>query len=62
MKSNTKPYISAEIFVDYVQTVLLLNLAELRRLDEFSEEMAVLLVDNCPSHITTDIIHLLTEA
>jgi hypothetical protein len=52
MKSNAKRYISAEIFLDYVQTVFLSNLAELRRLDEFAEEMAVLLMDNCPSHIS----------
>jgi phosphoglycerol transferase MdoB-like AlkP superfamily enzyme len=32
--------------------VFLPNLAELRRLDEFAEEMAVLLLDNCPSHVT----------
>jgi hypothetical protein len=62
MKSNARPYISAEIFLDYDQTVLLSNLGELRRLDEFAEEMAVLLADNCPRHITTDIIRLLTEA
>jgi hypothetical protein len=52
MKSNAKPYVSAGIFLDHVQTVFLPNLAELRRLDEFAEEMAVLLMDNCRSHIT----------
>jgi hypothetical protein len=52
MKSNAKPYINAEIFLDYLQTVFLPNLAELRRLDEFAGEMAVLLMDNWPSQIT----------
>jgi hypothetical protein len=71
MKSNAKSYISPEIFLDYIQTVLLPNLAELRRLDEldeldelnelnemneFAEEMAVLLMDNCPSHITCVVL------
>jgi hypothetical protein len=31
-------------------------------LDEFAEEMAVLRMDNCPSHITSDVIALLTKA
>jgi hypothetical protein len=30
-------------------------------LDAFSEEIALLLVENCPSHIKTDVISLLTE-
>jgi hypothetical protein len=41
--------------------VFLPNLAELPPLDEFAEEMAVLLMDNCPSHMTSDWIALLTE-
>jgi hypothetical protein len=51
MKSNANPYINAEIFFDYVQAVFLPNLAELRRLDEFAEETAVLLMDNPSSHV-----------
>jgi hypothetical protein len=52
MKLNAKPYINAEIFLDYFRTVFRPNLAELRRLDEFAEEMPVFLTDYCPSHIT----------
>jgi hypothetical protein len=52
MKLNGKSYINAEMFLGYVQTVLLPNLAELRRLDEFAEQTAVLLIDNPPSHFT----------
>jgi hypothetical protein len=62
MKSNAKLCINAGIFLDYVQTVFLLNIAEARRLDEFAKEIAVLLMDNCRSHITSDLIALLTEA
>jgi hypothetical protein len=51
-KSNVKPYINAEMFLDCVQTVFLPNFAELWRLDEFAEEMSVLLMENCPSQIT----------
>jgi hypothetical protein len=53
---------NAEIFLDYIRTVFLPNLAELRTLDAFSEETAVLLMDNCPSHVTDEIIGLFTEA
>jgi hypothetical protein len=55
-KSNAKPYINAEIFLDHVQTMFLSNLAELRRWDEFAEEMAVLLMDNCPSHVACAVM------
>jgi hypothetical protein len=56
MKSNAKPDINAEIFVDYVWTVLLPNPGELRRLNEFAEEMVVLLTDNYPSHIACAVM------
>jgi hypothetical protein len=56
MKSNAKPYINAEIFLDDVQTVFLPNLAEPRRLDEFAGEMAVLLMNNCAGDITCIVI------
>jgi hypothetical protein len=62
MKSSAKSYINIEIFLDSRQTVFLSNLAELRRLDEFAEEMAVFLMDNCPNQITSNVIALLTEA
>jgi hypothetical protein len=59
--SNPSPYIRAENFLDYIGTVFLPNLVELRTLDGFTEETGVLLMDNCPSHVTDDIIVLLTE-
>jgi hypothetical protein len=62
VRSNPKPCINAESFHDYIQTVFLPNLAELRALHGFAEETGVLLMDNCPSHVTDEIIGLLTEA
>jgi hypothetical protein len=53
LKSNLKPYLNAEIFRDYIRTVFLPNFAELRVLDEVAEEMALLLMDNWSSNITT---------
>jgi hypothetical protein len=61
-RSNPSPSINAEIFLEYIRTVFLPNLAELRTLDAFTEETGVLVMDNCPSHVTDDIIGLLTEA
>jgi hypothetical protein len=62
LRSNPKPYINAEIFLDSIRTVFLPNLAELRTLDGFTEETGVSLIHNCPSPVTDDIIGLLTEA
>jgi hypothetical protein len=62
LRSNPSRYINAQIFLDYIRTVFLPNLAELRMLDAFTEETGVLLMDNCPSQVTDDIIGLLTEA
>jgi hypothetical protein len=42
LMSNPKPYINVEIFLDYIRTVFLPNLAELRTLHAFTEETRVL--------------------
>jgi hypothetical protein len=60
--SNSKPYINSEIFLDYIRTVFLLNLTELRTLRQFAEDIAVLLMDNYPSQVTADVIGLLAES
>jgi hypothetical protein len=62
LRSNPKPDMNAKSFLDYIQMVSLPNLAELRTLDGFAEETGVLLMDNCPSHMSDDVISLLTEA
>jgi hypothetical protein len=61
-KSNRKPCVNAGIFLDFIRTVFVPHIAELRTLDAFSEEVGVLLMRDCPSHIIDDLIHLLTEA
>jgi hypothetical protein len=58
LKSNNKRYINAEMLSDYIRTVLLPNFVRLPTLGEF----AVLLIDNYPSHVTDDVVHLLTKA
>jgi hypothetical protein len=46
LKARAKPYINAEIFLEYIRTVFLPNLNELRSLEEFGNEDAVVLMDN----------------
>jgi hypothetical protein len=40
-KARAKPYINAQIFFEYIRTVFLPNLNELRSLEEFANENAV---------------------
>jgi hypothetical protein len=56
LRSNPSPYINAEIFLDYIPTVFLTNLAELRTFDAFTKETGVLLMVNCPSRVMSLII------
>jgi hypothetical protein len=46
LKGRAKPYINAEIFLEYIRTAFLSILNELRSLEEFAEENAVRLMDN----------------
>jgi hypothetical protein len=61
LESNAKPSISAEIFLDSISTVFLLNRAEPWTLNECTEEIGMFLMDDWPSHVTDDVIHPLTE-
>jgi hypothetical protein len=62
LKSRAKPYINAENFEKQIRTVFLSNLDELQSLEEFSAEDAILLMDNCPSHVGEMILNLLHDA
>jgi hypothetical protein len=62
LKCRSKPYINSEIFEQYLRTVFLPNLNELRTLEQFGDEEAVLMMDNCPSHVTDVILTLLRDA
>jgi hypothetical protein len=62
LKSRAKPYINAEIFEEYLGTVFLPDLDELRSLEEFAAEDAILVMDNCPSHVGEVILNLLRHA
>jgi hypothetical protein len=56
-KSCAKAYLNAEIFQEYVMTMFLPDLNELRSREQFAEQEVVLLMDNAPGHvISCDVI------
>jgi hypothetical protein len=62
LKSNSRPYLNAEIFLDYTRSVVLPYVIGLRSLAGLVEKDAVLSMDNCSAHVTDDVIRLLTDA
>jgi hypothetical protein len=62
LKSDHRPYVKAEIFLEDVRTLFLPYLVCVRGLGAFAAEEAVLLMENCSAHVTDDVIRLLTEA
>jgi hypothetical protein len=62
MKSNSRPYLNAEIFLDYIRSVFLLYGIGLRSLTGLVAEDAVSLIDYYSADITDNEIHLLTTA
>jgi hypothetical protein len=61
-KARAKPYINAEHFFEYIRTVFLPILNERQSLEDFADEGIVLLMDNCPSHVSEEILSLLRDA
>jgi hypothetical protein len=61
LKHRAKSYINTEMFAEYIRMMFIPNLNELRNLEQFANEDAVLLMDNCPSHVGDMILNLLRE-
>jgi hypothetical protein len=61
LKSCSKPYISVGFFIDQIHIVFLLNLIELRNLEEFCNANVILLIDNYTSDMTDMILNLLQD-
>jgi hypothetical protein len=60
LKSCAKAYFNAEIFQEYVMTVFLPDLNELRSREQFAEQEAILLMDNGPDHVMSCHVMLVT--
>jgi hypothetical protein len=56
LRSNARPCSNAEIVLDYIRTVFLPSLADLRTFDGFADETGVLLMNNCPNHVLSLMI------
>jgi hypothetical protein len=59
LKHRVIPYINVKIFKEYICSVFISNLNELRNLEQFVDKDTVLLIDNYPSHIGKLILVLL---
>jgi hypothetical protein len=62
LKVRSNPSINGEFFLDYIRTVFLSNLNELRALEEFAERDAIVLMKNCPSHVADEVLGFLRHA
>jgi hypothetical protein len=62
LRERSKPYISHEFFFEYITTIFLPYLNELRDSEELEACEAVLLMDNCSSHVSDDVVAVLANA
>jgi hypothetical protein len=61
LKHRSKPYVNRKLFLDYLKTIFVPYLTEIRDSEELDGCEAVLLMDNCSPHIADDVIALLTS-
>jgi hypothetical protein len=54
-------YVDAEIFYNYLRNVLIPTIRDYRESNQATDACAVLLMDNCTSHLKTETIQLLSE-
>jgi hypothetical protein len=62
LKHRAKPYVNAELFEDYLRSVLLSHLIITRIVKDLREKDAVPLMDTCSPHISPSVIELLSTA
>ena len=62
MEHRDKPYVNAQLFQNYVETVFLPHLQSACLRLGLPEEEAVLLMDNCSPHLTGRVLELLSAA
>jgi hypothetical protein len=62
LRHRSKPCVSGELFFEYINTIFVPYLNELRDSQELKACEAVLLINNCSPHISDDIVAVLTRA
>jgi hypothetical protein len=62
LKSNQRPYINADIFLESIRTSHQPYFLRVRQLPAVAEELVVWLMENCSGHVADHVIRLLIEA
>jgi hypothetical protein len=62
LKKRSKPYVNRTLFLDYINSVFIPYVNELRESEELYDCEAVLLMDNCSPHMADEVITALTNA
>jgi hypothetical protein len=62
LQLNQKPYINAGIFLDYIRIIFVPYIDTFRGLAVLTQEISILLLDDCSAHFSDDVVHILTEA
>jgi hypothetical protein len=61
LQQSSKPYVSGRLFLEYINSIFIPYLNELRELEEFTICEAILLMDNCSPHMGDAVIAVLTD-
>jgi hypothetical protein len=61
IRKRNKSYMNSQLFSEYISTVLLPYIDELRTNDEFANKEIVLLMDNCCIHVQAETLQMLTN-
>jgi hypothetical protein len=61
LKQQSKPYLGANVFLEYMNIIFVPCLTELRGTKEFETRRVVLFMNNCSSHTSDDIITIVTR-
>lgn len=61
IRKRDRPYMNADLFLEYITKVFIPYIVELRSNEEFAGRPAILLMDNCSLHMGEDVIRVLSE-
>jgi hypothetical protein len=61
LQHRSKPFVSSKLFLEYINTIFVPYLNEVRDLEELEACEAVLLMDNCSPHMSDDVVAVLTR-
>jgi hypothetical protein len=60
-RRRSKPYMSSQLFAEYILKVVLPYIDELRSNEEFSHKKAALLMDNCSVHTQPETLQMIAD-